>query len=223
MKTALIIGASRGIGHEFVRQYLAEGWRVLATHRKPDDGEALAVLGAEPHPLDVTDAAAVEALAARLAGRALDVLVINAGIFPQGDDDLTQPDEASFIEGMRTNVLAPTRLAAALSPLMAASGTVGFLSSRMGSMTMHHGTNALFYRSSKAALNMVVRHFANAWQDRGVRTIALHPGWVRTDMGGSNADIDAATSVTGLRRVLAEGGMERSGGFFSYDGEALPW
>ncbi|MBV8657654.1 MAG: SDR family NAD(P)-dependent oxidoreductase [Burkholderiales bacterium] len=223
MPTALIIGASRGIGHEFVRQYRADGWRVVATCRKPADLDGIKALGAEPHLLDVTDNDAVVALSKALAHDAFDTLVINAGIFPEGDADPAHLDELAFLDGMRTNVLGPMRVAGLFGPLMAPNGTVGVLSSKMGSVSLMAGSNALFYRTSKAAVNMVVKSYANAWRERSVRAIALHPGWVQTDMGGSNADIDVATSVRGLRAVLAAGGMERSGGYFDYAGNALPW
>jgi NAD(P)-dependent dehydrogenase (short-subunit alcohol dehydrogenase family) len=223
MATALIVGASRGIGHEFVRQYVANGWRVLATCRKAADLDALSALGAETHLLDVTNSDAAVALAETFTTEKLDVVVINAGVLPKGDGDPAALDEASFLEGMRTNVLAPMRLAGLFGPLIKEGGTLGVLSSRMGSIGLMTGSDSLFYRSSKAAVNMVVKSYANEWKSRGVRAIALHPGWVRTDMGGSNADIDVSTSVSGLRAVIAEGDIERSGGFFDYSGKALAW
>ncbi|MFC4161531.1 SDR family NAD(P)-dependent oxidoreductase [Chitinimonas lacunae] len=223
MPAVLIIGASRGIGRELVRQYLAEGWQVLASYRQPADGDALEAAGAEAIRLDVGDAAASEALAASLKPASLDLVILNAGIYPQGDEDPAHPDEAAFLEGMRINVLAPMRLAALLKPALKPGGCVAFLSSRMGSKKLLESGNALFYRSSKAALNVVVKGLANAWKNEGLRALALHPGWVRTDMGGSDADIDVATSAAGLRQVIAEPGLARSGRFFAYDGAELPW
>lgn len=223
MPTALIIGASRGIGHEFVRQYRAEGRRVLATYRKPADADGLAALGAEPVRLDVNDATACVGLAASIPDGSLNVVVINAGIFPKGDDNPATLDEASFLDGMRTNVLAPMRLAGLLGPKLAVGGVVGFLSSSMASIGALTQSNALFYRSSKAALNMVVKAQANVLREHGRYAVALDPGWVKTDMGGPHAEIDAATSVAGLRTVLAGIDAGRSGGYFEYTGIAQPW
>ncbi|MBV8468030.1 MAG: SDR family NAD(P)-dependent oxidoreductase [Burkholderiales bacterium] len=223
MKAALIFGASRGIGHEFVRQYRADGWRVLATCRKAADVEALQALGAEVHLLDVTDADGVITLAGKLAAERFDVIVINAGVFPRGDDKPDALDEASFLNGMRTNVLAPQRLIGLFGDHLNASATLGVLSSQMGSIGRTEGSNAMFYRATKAAVNMVIKAYANAWQDGNKRILALHPGWVKTDMGGAGAEIEVATSVSGLRRVIAAGGMERNGGFFDYADEALEW
>lgn len=223
MTTVLIIGASRGLGREMARQYRADGWQVLATYRKEEDAPALREIGVEPIRLDVRDGAACEALAASLKPASLDVAIVNAGVYMQGDADPAHPDEAAFLETMQINVLAPMRLGGLLRPAMKPGATIAFLSSRMGSKALYDNDGAMFYRASKAALNVVVKGFANAWREDGVRALALHPGWVRTDMGGAGADLDAATSIQGLRQVIAAPGLERSGHFFAYDGEELPW
>ncbi|WP_374354115.1 SDR family NAD(P)-dependent oxidoreductase [Chitinimonas sp.] len=223
MGTALIIGASRGIGHELVRQYRADGWRVLATHRKLNDAKALRELGAEAIRLDVTDAAASVALADSLRAGELDVVVINAGIFPTGDSDPAALDEASFLDGMRTNVLAPLRLAGLLGSKVKAGGVMGFMSTSMASLGQLQMSNAPFYRCSKTALNMVVRQQTLILRDSGVFTVALDPGWVQTDMGGADADIDVATSVDGLRRVIASIDAASSGSYFAYNGKQHSW
>jgi len=222
--TVLVVGASRGIGLEFVRQYAAAGSRVLATHRAPADGERLRALGAEPLLLDVLDAAAVADLARRLADESIAVAIVNAGVFGPRTQGLVAPQEKDFDAVMHTNVLAAMRLIPALvPPLAAARGTLAVLSSRMGSTALMLSTSGWLYRASKAALNSVLKAASIDLGARGIVCIALHPGWVRTDMGGAGADIDAAESVAGMRRVIAAADASDNGGFFSYTGEALSW
>lgn len=222
-RSALIIGATRGIGLALTKALREDGWAVTATYRKAEDAAKLLALGASTVQLDVTDAAGAKALAASLGEHSLDLAIINAGVLPKGDDNLADPDEAAFLDGMRINVLAPMRLAGLLHSRMKPLGTVGFLSSQMGSISRTESGDRVFYRSSKAALNMVVKSLALNWQADQIRAIALHPGWVQTDMGGANAAIDAATSAHGLLAVLAVPGMDRSGGFFDYAGNAFAW
>lgn len=223
-QTILIVGATRGLGLEFVRQYLAEGARVIATHRRPEDAERLRALGAEPLLLDVNDAAQVAGLAWQLDGVALDLAIVNAGILGTRSTGLAPPPAEEFDAVMHTNVLAPMRLLALLAePLAAARGRVAVISSRMGSVALAGSSSSWLYRASKAALNMVLKVASGELGGRGVICLALHPGWVRTDMGGANADIDVVTSVTGMRAVIAGAGPQDNGAFFDYTGEALPW
>jgi NAD(P)-dependent dehydrogenase (short-subunit alcohol dehydrogenase family) len=223
-QTILIVGASRGLGLEFTRQYLAAGERVIATHRRPEDAERLQALGAEPLLLDVNDAAQVASLARALDGAALDLAIVNAGVLGTRSTGLTPPPEAEFDAVMHTNVLAPMRLLAQLAePLAATRGRVAVISSRMGSVELATGSSSWLYRASKAALNMVLKVASVELGARGITCLALHPGWVRTDMGGANADIDAVTSVSGMRAVIAGAGPQDNGAFFDYSGEALPW
>ncbi len=223
-QTILIVGATRGLGLEFARQYSAEGARVLATHRRPEDAERLRALGAEPLLLDVNDAAQVAGLARQLDGVALDVAVVNAGVLGSRSAGLAPPPAEEFDAVMHTNVLAPMRLLALLAePLTTAHGRVAVISSRMGSVALAGTSSSWLYRASKAALNMVLKVASGELGARGVICLALHPGWVRTDMGGANADIDVVTSVTGMRQVIADAGPQDNGAFFDYAGEALPW
>ena len=223
-QTILIVGATRGLGLEFARQYSAEGARVLATHRRPEDAERLRALGAEPLLLDVNDAAQVAGLARQLDGVALDVAVVNAGVLGSRSAGLAPPPADEFDAVMHTNVLAPMRLLALLAePLTTAHGRVAVISSRMGSVALAGTSSSWLYRASKAALNMVLKVASGELGARGVICLALHPGWVRTDMGGANADIDVVTSVTGMRQVIADAGPQDNGAFFDYAGEALPW
>jgi NAD(P)-dependent dehydrogenase (short-subunit alcohol dehydrogenase family) len=220
----LVVGASRGIGLEFVRQYRAEGSAVIATHRAAADGERLRALGAEPLALDVLEAAAAASLAQRLAARPLRLAILNAGVFGPRTEGLQPPSVDEFDRVMHTNVLAAMRLIPVLAPpLAAARGTLAVLSSRMGSIAAMQSAGGWLYRASKAALNAVMKAASLELTAQGIVCLALHPGWVRTDMGGAGAQLEVADSVAGMRRVLAAADAASNGGFFDYTGERLPW
>jgi NAD(P)-dependent dehydrogenase (short-subunit alcohol dehydrogenase family) len=222
--TVLVIGASRGIGLEFVRQYAADGARVIGTARSDDGLAAVRGAGGEPLRLDVLDAAAVAALPARLDGRAIDVAVVNAGVYGPRVGSITAPGNDEFDLVMRTNVRAPMQLIAALAPALTdARSKVAVVSSRMGSVSLMSGSAGWLYRASKAAVNAAVKAASLELAARGLVCVAFHPGWVRTDMGGAGADIDAATSVAGMRRVLAAANASHNGKFLNYGGEQLSW
>ncbi|AKM30885.1 short chain dehydrogenase [Pandoraea faecigallinarum] len=225
MKTALIIGASRGIGMEFVRQYRDDGWRVFASARSEDGLAALRELGAEGLKLDVTRVESLSGLSWQLDGVELDVAVYNAGVNSERTTGLAPVTQPEFDRVFHTNVLGAMQVAPLVLPFVdAAGGTFGFLSSRMGSVALMESNGSWLYRASKAAVNSVVK--AVSLEAQRATCVALHPGWVRTDMGGENADIDVQTSVAGMRGVLARAPAARethNGGFYNYDGNALPW
>lgn len=222
MPTALIIGASRGIGHELARQYRADGWRVIATARKPQDINELTQLGAEAHELDVTDAEAIAALGWKLDDEKIDTAWLVAGVYgPRQDGFPTQDD---FDSVMHTNVLAAMRLLPLVAPLVASTrGKLGVLSSRMGSIGARSSTSGSLYRASKAALNSVLRDTALTVGPQGATCIAFHPGWVQTDMGGASAAITVEHSVRDLRATLARATPEANGSFLNHDGDPIPW
>lgn len=223
MPSVLVIGASRGIGLEFVRQYAADGAAVTGTCRRPDDAATLRTLGARAELLDVRDEAAVAALAGRL-GAPLDLAILCAGVYGPRSAGITAPAGADFDLVMQTNVLAPMRLIAALAPaLRRPGGVLAVLSSRMGSTGLAQSTTGWLYRASKAALNNVLKIASLELGAQGIVCVALHPGWVRTDMGGAGADLDVAASVAGLRRVLAAADGACNGRFYNYYGEPLAW
>jgi NAD(P)-dependent dehydrogenase (short-subunit alcohol dehydrogenase family) len=224
MPLALVIGASRGLGLELVRQYRAEGWDVFATVRDAKGLERLRALGAEAVTLDVTAADAGTRLEASLGARAVSVAILSAGIYGPRTQGLEPPDETAFADVMRTNVLPAMRIAPQLlAALERGSGKLAVLSSRMGSIGTRSGTFGWLYRASKAALNSVLKDISLVAGARGIACVAFHPGWVRTDMGGAGADIDVETSVAGIRRTLAGLGASRNGSFLSYDGSEIPW
>ncbi len=220
MPTVMITGASRGIGREFARQYAEAGWHVIATCRDP---RGAGLDGA--HALDVTDGAAVSALAERLSGETIDVLINNAGIFGPRGLGFGSLDYAAWETVLRVNTIAPVRVAEAFVDHVARSErrVMVFVSSILGSIAEGAGGEYLMYGASKAALNAAMKGMSRDLAARGVTCVSVHPGWVRTDMGGPNAAIDVATSVGGLRSVIERLGPDDNGRFYDYAGKVLPW
>ena len=221
MSTILISGAARGLGLELARQYAADGWRVIGTVR---DAKARLPDGVEVHVADVTQPEQIRTVAKALKGTALDILFCNAGIIGKRGMALGSFDYASWDEVLRVNVLGAAALAEAFVDHVAASErkVIAMMSSRLGSIAEASGMT-LPYATSKAALNMLVKGLAATLGAKGVRVVALSPGWVRTDMGGSGAPLGAETSVAGLRKVIAGLTPSDSGRFFSHDGSPIPW
>jgi NAD(P)-dependent dehydrogenase (short-subunit alcohol dehydrogenase family) len=218
----LIIGASRGLGLEFVRQYRAAGARVTATARDDAGRARIAELGARPLTLDVASTAGASGLAWQIDGEAFDVVVINAGVFGPRTEGLQPPTQDEFDTVMRTNVLGPMRLLPQVAEALAPGARLAIISSRMGSIGLRTSAGGSLYRASKAAVNSVMKDAALTLAGQAT-VISFHPGWVRTDMGGTEADIDPATSIAGMRTVLASVKPADSGSFFNYDGQRLDW
>ncbi|HEX7983476.1 MAG TPA: SDR family oxidoreductase [Duganella sp.] len=222
MATALIIGASRGIGLELVKQYLADGWRVIATARKAEDCAALGALGAEPHQLDVTNVEACAGIGWKLDGEELNVAVLNAGVYGPRHDGF--PSQADFDTVMHTNVLAAMRLLPIIAPMVgAARGKLAVLSSKMGSLSERGNPSGSLYRASKAALNSVLIDTALVYGKQGATCVAFHPGWVRTEMGGEGADISVEESAGGIRNTLAALPASERAVYRNYDGSEIGW
>ncbi len=222
MKKILVIGASRGLGREFVRQYLGAGDAVTATARRPEDVAELESLGATAFALDVGDAASASGLAWRVDGARFDVVLIVAGVLGPHTRALETPSEADFDLVMRTNVLGPMRLIPQLAEALVPGGVLGVLSSRMGSIGTRTSTDTWLYRASKAALNSVLKDASLTFAGRAT-CVALHPGWVKTDMGGDGADLTPEKSISDLRRTIAGLSARDNGGFFNHDGNTIPW
>lgn len=220
--SVLIIGASRGIGLEFVRQYRAAGDRVVATARSEEGLAALGALGATALKLDVADTASASGLAWQIDGHQFDLVVINAGVIGSRSEGLQTPTEAEFDTVMHTNVLGPMRVLPQLADALAPGARIAILSSRMGSIGLRSSASSWLYRASKAAVNSVMKDASLVLAGQA-SLCSFHPGWVRTDMGGAGADIDVQTSVAGMRTVLATLKPEHSGSFFNYDGQLLAW
>lgn len=227
-RNVLIVGASRGLGLEFVRQYREDGAKVTATARTDAGLAAIAALGAKPLKLDVADAASAAGLAWQIDGESFDTVFHVAGVYGPRSVGLEPPSVDDFDAVMHTNVLGAMRVLPSVMDALAPSvagrpgARIGILSSRMGSIGLRQGIAGWTYRASKAALNSVLKDASIALSGRAL-CAAFHPGWVRTEMGGADADIDAPESVAGMRRALAGLDASRNGSFLNYDGTALAW
>jgi len=218
----LVIGASRGLGREFVRQYRAAGAQVTATARGPEALAALSALGATALELDVASAESASRLAWQLDGSAFDVAIFCAGVYGPRSTGLEPPTEAEFAQVMNTNVLGAMRVLPSLVDALAPGAKLAVLSSRMGAIGPRDGYYGWLYRASKAALNSVLKDVSQAWAGR-CTCVSVHPGWVRTEMGGPDAQLTPEQSVTDLRRVIAGLTPADNGRFFDHDGSPIAW
>jgi len=217
-KSILILGASRGLGLGLAREFASRGWRVIATERSRSE-ELHALAGVEVHSADVTDPASYGAL--ELATGSLDAIFINAGISGARHQSSDQATADEVAEVMMTNAFGPVRAGRALLPAIRDNGTLAFMTSLMGSIADSSGGFEL-YRASKAALNMLAKGLAEQEaKARDIEVLALHPGWVKTDMGGPSAPLSVEESVAGLADVV-EGGGGAGFRYVGYAGKALP-
>lgn len=218
----LVVGASRGIGLEFVVQYRKAGAAVTATARDEAGLARLRELGATALKLDIADAAGATALAWPIDGAAFDLVILNAGVYGPRTQGLQSPTQAEFDAVMHVNVLGAMRVLPQVLDSLAPNAVLAVLSSKMGSIGARTAAAGWLYRASKAALNSVLKDASLALAGRAT-CVALHPGWVRTDMGGVGADLDVTHSVRTLRATLAALGPAQNGAFLNFDGSPLPW
>ncbi|WP_060479728.1 MULTISPECIES: SDR family oxidoreductase [Pseudomonas] len=224
-KTALIIGASRGLGLGLVQRLQEDGWSITATVRNPQQPGALAdVPGVRIEQLEINDAAQLDGLKQRLQGEVFDLVFVNAGVMGPLPQDLEAVSSQAVGELFMTNAVAPIRVARRLAgQLRENTGVLAFMSSILGSVTIPDGGELCLYKASKAALNSMINSFVVELQRPDLCVLAMHPGWVKTDMGGENAEIDVLTSTRGmLEQIKAQSGK---GGlrFINYKGEPLTW
>jgi len=231
---SFVTGANRGLGLEFVRQLLARGDRVVATCRHPGKASALnALAGEHPGrlhvlPLDVADPRAIAEVARELllldddAGDQIDLLVNGAGVLHSGER-FGSVGAVNLDDSFRVNAMGPFLLTQALAPRLADGARVANITSQLGSIanTTRFGTPS--YNISKAAQNMATALLAAALRERGISVVALHPGWVQTDMGGAGATVTPQQSVSGLLRVIGTLKPSDSGSFLDWRGQSLPW
>ena len=224
----LITGANRGLGLEFTKQYAADGWNVIACCRHPQSALDLQALAAaysnvKIYALDVADFTQIDALAVQLRDESIDVLINNAGVYPASSFGDTNYDD--WASGFKVNSMAPLKMAEAFVQHITRSQLkkIATLTSKMGSIDDNTSGESYSYRSSKCAVNMVMKSLSIDLKPYGISVVTLHPGWVQTDMGGSNALISAQTSVSGLRKVIADLNLGTTGQFIAYDGKPIPW
>jgi NAD(P)-dependent dehydrogenase (short-subunit alcohol dehydrogenase family) len=229
MRTVLISGANRGLGLEFARQYLAAGDRVIAGAREPEAARELQALPGHErltvHPLDVADDASVQAFARAVGDPPIDILIANAGVMGgERQHRLAELDGDAWLDAFNVNTLGPMRLAQAFVGQVAAGRDRKMIAitSRMGSTAESSGGHYI-YRASKAALNNAWRNLALELKDRGIVCIPVHPGWVRTDMGGAEAPLTPEQAISSLRSHIDRWTLADSGRFLSWDGVELPW
>ena len=231
MGTILITGASRGLGLEFTRQYLAEGWAVIAACRTPSAARGLQDLEAHSKgaltvvEIDVTDGASVQRAAGRLQGRAIDVLVNSAGVYGGRGQKLGSLDYQEWQQVLEVNLFGPARMCEAfLDPLERSDRRlIVTITSGMGSLADNTSGGSILYRTSKAAVNMLMRSSAIDLRARGITCVVVNPGWVKTDLGGPNAKLSPEESIHAMRELIARLGPEDSGRFYNYDGREYPW
>jgi NAD(P)-dependent dehydrogenase (short-subunit alcohol dehydrogenase family) len=222
-KHALIAGASRGLGLGLTQTFLARGWTVIATQRSPSAGlAALACPALQVETVDIDDDAAVAALQGRLAGEKFDLVFVVAGVSNGATTPLPETSRDTSAQMFQTNSISPINFGDAFAGQVKPGGTMAFMTSRLGSVSLNNRGGWEVYRASKAALNTLGLSFQMRHAKAGWDVVLMHPGWVKTDMGGSAADIDVETSVTGMADVLEQPG--RSGcAFLDYKGDTLPW
>jgi NAD(P)-dependent dehydrogenase (short-subunit alcohol dehydrogenase family) len=230
-ETILVTGANRGIGLELVRQYAEASSQVLACCRDPDHAEELQRVAAITQgrvtvfPLEVTNSPQIKQLATQLKGISIDILLNVAGVIGEEDDTFGDTDETLWLNAFLINTVAPLKIMEALTDNVAASTrkVMAVMSSKMGSMT-DNGSGAYYvYRSTKAALNAVMKSVSIDLRSRAICAVILHPGWVKTDMGGAAAAITPRESVLKLRRILGGITLRDSGSYFDIDGTIIPW
>jgi NAD(P)-dependent dehydrogenase (short-subunit alcohol dehydrogenase family) len=227
MPTVLITGANRGLGLEFAKQYAGDGWSVIATCRNPIGVGALAEIEGDiaVYGVDVLDQNSIDRFVGDLNGRAVDVLINNAGAYGPKPVKAADVTIADWTPIMQTNAMSPLLVSRALLPNVEAGARklIVNISSIMASIEQGAGPSEYIYRSSKTALNMVMACYAEEIAATGVAVTLFHPGWVQTDMGGPSATLTPTESITHLRASIEKLSFKDTGKFFNYDGTPLAW
>ena len=225
MSNILIIGANRGLGLEFVKQYSNTNHNIIATTRNKDSSKELfEINNIDIAELDLTSDASVNNFVTSIESQKIDILIHNAGIF--SDEQLKEDlDTDAWMNEMRINAVIPIILAQKLKNnlKMGSDKKVVFISSQMGSIDDNYSGRFYFYRSSKSALNSAARSLSIDWKEDGISVLILHPGWVKTDMGGTSAKLEIPESITQMINVINELNLDNSGSFLNYEGKKLEW
>lgn len=224
-KTALIIGASRGLGLGLVKQFSLLSWDVTATVRSPQRADELkAVQGVKIETLDIDNNDSLDALVKQLHSQVFDLIFVNAGLLGPEHQSAGAATQEELGQLFMTNVTAPIRLAERLvDQLRPNTGVLAFMSSVLGSVTNPEGNNLALYKASKAALNSLTNSFVCSLPEPRPTVLSLHPGWVRTEMGGPNAEIDVETSCAGLAAQVLRFAGESGHHFIDYKGQTIAW
>lgn len=224
-KTALIIGASRGLGLGLVQRLTEQGWTVTATVRDPQKANDLkAVPGVRIETLDMDSIASLDALKQSLQGEVFDLLFVNAGVTGPQHQSAEQATAAELGQLFLTNAIAPIRLAERfVGQIRPGSGVLAFMSSFLGSVACPEGLGMALYKASKAALNSMTNTFVMQLGEQRPTVLSMHPGWVKTDMGGDNAPLDVETSTRGLVEQLNAYAGRGGHHFIDYRGEVIAW
>jgi len=229
-KTALVVGASRGIGLGLVKELAGRGWSVIVTRRSASSDKGLEAFAASCggkvrlESVDIEDPASIDALAGRLEDQALDLVFVNAGISGSHSPAAKMSrDEVARV--FMTNSVGPVHVAESLQDQVRDGGVIAVMTSGLGSVAsdFHFGDGANLYSASKAALNKLTRGFTAALGDRKITVLAMSPGWVRTDMGGPDASIDVEESAKGVIDVVEAKAGTGQHGFYGHDGKVMPW
>ncbi len=230
-RVVLVTGANRGLGLEFVRQYAAEDWVVLAACRAPKDAKELQALAADSNgrvrviEMNVADTASVKAAAKDLKDETIDLLLNNAGVIGPPKGGLGRIDYETWKKVLDTNTLGPMRVAEAFVENVARGNgkRIVTITSGMGSIEDNTSGGSYTYRSSKAAVNMAMKSLSIDLAPRGITCAVMNPGWVRTDMGGPNGKLAPEESIAAMRFVIATMKPDDSGKFLNWDGRNYPW
>ena len=232
MPTDLVTGANRGIGLEFVRQYAQDGWHVIACCRNPNAATKLQCLNSQfpqhlrVYALNMIDHVQIEQLSETLSTETIDLLINNAGVYsPEHGDAFGATDYAAWLYVFQVNSMAPLKMAEAFIQQIARSEfkTIVTITSKMGSIADNRGGGSYIYRASKAAVNIVMKSLSIDLDAQQINAVLLHPGWVKTDMGGASALISVEQSVTGMRHIIRNLTLKDSGKFYAFDGQTVPW
>ena len=230
MATILVTGANRGLGNEFVEQYLNEGNDVIATYRNENSSMDLIEMGNERSnlkllQLDVSSNKSLNSFAENLGDSPIDIFINNAGVYGPRNSSFGNVDEENWIPAIKVNAIAPLLLTQLIIKNIRAGADkkLIYITSKMGSIDDNKGGGAYVYRSSKTALNAVVKSLSVDLENEGIVVALIHPGWVKTDMGGPNALIERDTSVRGMTEVISNLDITSTGNFYNYDGSIIPW
>ena len=230
MARILITGANRGLGLEFVERYLESGDDVMASYRNEDSSFDLIKMSNERSnlkllQLDVSSNKSLNSFAENLGDSPIDIFINNAGVYGPRNSSFGNVDEENWIPAIKINAIAPILLTQLIIKNIksGADKKLIYITSKMGSIDDNKGGGAYVYRSSKTALNAVVKSLSVDLENEGMTVALIHPGWVKTDMGGPNALIDKDTSVRGMIEVISNLDISSTGNFYNYDGSIIPW